>query len=63
MIYAVRDSAAGNARVMVKGDPKVLGPEVHEASFRFSAVRKFPPITKEAVGIYWPIGSLIRRTR
>jgi hypothetical protein len=28
MIYAVHDSTPGNARVMVKGDPKTLGPEV-----------------------------------
>jgi hypothetical protein len=28
MIYAVRDAAPVNARVMVKGDPKTLGPEV-----------------------------------
>jgi cytochrome c553 len=28
MIYGVRDSAPVNARVMVKGDPKTLGPEV-----------------------------------
>ena len=28
MIYAVHDSTPANARVMVKGDPKTLGPEV-----------------------------------
>jgi hypothetical protein len=27
MIYAVRDQAPANARVMIKGDPKTLGPE------------------------------------
>jgi hypothetical protein len=42
MIYAVRDSDPVNARVMVKGDPKTLGPEVQRGFLGILGGRKVP---------------------
>jgi hypothetical protein len=42
MIYAVRDAEPVNARVMVKGDPKTLGPEVERGFFEILGGQKLP---------------------
>jgi hypothetical protein len=42
MIYAVRDSKPANARVMVKGDPKTLGPEVQRGFLQILGGQKVP---------------------
>ena len=42
MIYAVRDAEPVNARVMVKGDPKTLGPEVQRGFLQILGGQKVP---------------------
>ena len=48
MIYAVRDSTPVNARVMVKGDPKTLGPEVQRGFLQILGGKRYLRITKAA---------------
>jgi hypothetical protein len=43
MIYAVRDTTPVNSRVMVKGDPKTLGPEVQRGFLQILGGQKVPP--------------------
>ena len=42
MIYAVRDTEPVNARVMVKGDPKTLGPEAERGFLEILGGQKVP---------------------
>jgi hypothetical protein len=42
MIYGVREAEPVNARVMVKGDPKTLGPEVERGFFEILGGQKVP---------------------
>ncbi|MEJ7605198.1 MAG: DUF1553 domain-containing protein [Bryobacteraceae bacterium] len=42
MIYAVRDASPVNGRVMVKGDPKTLGPEVQRGFLQVLGGQKVP---------------------
>jgi hypothetical protein len=42
MIYAVRDANTTNARVMIKGDPKTLGPEVQRGFLQILGGQKVP---------------------
>ncbi|HYO80373.1 MAG TPA: PSD1 and planctomycete cytochrome C domain-containing protein [Bryobacteraceae bacterium] len=42
MIYAVRDDKPQNARVMVKGDPKTLGPEAPRGFLQILGGQKIP---------------------
>ena len=42
MIYAVRDAEPVNARVMVKGDPKTLGPEAERGFLEILGGQKVP---------------------
>ena len=42
MIYAVREGQPVNARVMVKGDPKTLGPEVQRGFLQILGGQKVP---------------------
>jgi hypothetical protein len=43
MVYAVRDAKPENARVMVKGDPKTLGPEVPRGFLQILGGETVPP--------------------
>ena len=63
MIYAVRDSTPANARVMVKGDPKTLGPEVPRGFLQILGGQTYRRITKAADANCWRSGSRIRRIR